>query len=255
MAKTLKRVAEFPARLAFAVCLALVSAGLPLRAQQIEVNKNNRTIAITTSAESEAEADTAVVHIGFIAYGDDETTAYAAGSKASNAIMDALRSAGIAADAIQSADQSIAPVPPYNNQNWTEEEKAERKFQVQQSWTVKTAAKDAAKALDIAAQTGANQSGPIDWTVANDDALQAKAAGLALVRARQIAQQMAEGLHVALGGLIYASNEGPLSRVIPVAPMAMAMNGRTAKERIEPLAIGTKKITRSATVYAVFAIQ
>ena len=256
MTKTRKTRAEFPVRFAAAGCLlALLSAALPLGAQQIEVNKNNRTIAITTSAEAEAEADTAVVHIGFIVYGKDETSAYANGSKSSNAIIHALHGAGIAADAIQSESQGIAPVQEYNNQNWTAEEKAERKFQVQQSWTVKTAAKDAAKILDIAVQAGANQSGQIDWSVADHDALQAKAAGLALIRARQIAQQMAEGLKVELGGLIYASNETP---AVPIPRMAFAAHaGGMAKAApsIEPLAISARKITRSATVYAVFGIQ
>ena len=258
MTKTRKTRAEFPVKFAAAGCLlALMSAALPVRAQQIQVDKNNRTIAITTSAEAEAEADTAVVHIGFIVYGKDETSAYASGSKASNAIIHALlRGAGIAADAIQSESQGIAPVQEYNNQNWTAEEKAERKFQVQQSWSVKTAAKDATKILDVGVQAGANNSGAIDWTVADEDALQAKAAGLALVRARQIAQQMAEGLKVELGELIYASNETPSRPVVPMMRMATAANGREMTTAgIAPLAISARKITRSATVYAVFAIQ
>lgn len=235
--------------------LALASVALPLRAQQIEVNKNNRTIAITTSADAEAEADAAVVHVGFILYGKDETSAYADGSRVSNAIIRALHGAGIAADAIQSENQGVAPVQEYNNQNWTAEEKAERKFQVQQSWSVKTAAKDASRVLDVAVQAGANQSGQIDWRVADEDALEAKAAGRALVRARQIAQQMAEGLKVELGGLIYASNETPAVPIPRMAFAAQAAGMAKTAERIAPLAISARKITRSATVYAVFAIQ
>lgn len=248
---------EVPKNHAAALCLlALLSATPLLRAQQIEVSKSNRTIAVTTSAQAEAEADTAVVHIGFIAYGKDETTAYASGSKISNAVMHALQSAGVAADAIQSENQGISPVQPYNDQNWTAEEKAERKFQVQQSWTVKTGAKDAARMLDIAVQAGANQSGQIDWSVADRDALEAKAAGLALVRARLIAQQMADGLKVELGGLIYASNEPPARPVVPLMRMeAIHSKAEGNSSGISPLAISARRITQSATVYAVFAIQ
>ena len=47
------------------------------------------------------------------------------------------------------------------------------------------------------------------WSVADQDALQARAAKLALDRARQIAQQMASGLNATLGPLVYASNEAP----------------------------------------------
>jgi uncharacterized protein YggE len=41
--------------------------------------------------------------------------------------------------------------------------------------------------------------------------LQAKAAANTLVKAQAIAQQMAQGLHVNLAGLIFASNQAPES--------------------------------------------
>ncbi len=124
-------------------------------------------------------------------------------------IAAALKAGGIPQDAIQSESQSISPVQQYTNQDWTPAEKAERKFQVQQSWSVKTAAANGAKVLDLAVKAGANQSGQMTWSVADQDALQAKAAKLALDRARQIAQQMAAGLSATLGPLVYASNEAP----------------------------------------------
>ena len=157
------------------------------------VSKDNRTIAVTTSADANADADTVTVQIGFIDYGADQDSAYALGSKTSNAIAAALKAAGIPQDAIQSESQSITPVQQYGNQDWTPAEKAERKFQVQQSWSVKTAAGNGAKVLDVAVKAGANQSGQMTWSVADQDGLQAKAAKLALDRARQIAQQMAGG--------------------------------------------------------------
>ena len=173
------------------------------------VSKDNRTIAVTTSADANADADTVTVQIGFLAYGADQDSAYALGSKTSNAIAAALKAAGIPPDAIQSESQSIAPVQQYGNQEWTPAEKAERKFQVQQSWSVKTAAANGARVLDVAVKAGANQSGQMSWSVADQDGLQAKAAKLALDRARQIAQQMAAGLNATLGPLVYASNEAP----------------------------------------------
>src|SRR5271156_1987709 len=177
----------------------LAAVAMPSYAQQIIVSKENRTIAVTTSADAEAQADTVTVQIGFVEYGADQDSAYAAGSKTSNAIAAALKAAGIPEDAIQSESQSITPVQQYNNQDWTPAEKAERKFQVQQSWSVKSAAANGAKVLDVAIKAGANQSGQMNWSVADQDALQAKAAKLALDRARQIAQQMAAGVSAPLG--------------------------------------------------------
>ena len=234
----------------------LATVAVPGHAQQIVVSKDNRTIAVTTSADANADADTVTVQIGFLAYGADQDSAYALGSKSSNAIAAALKAAGVPPDAIQSESQGIAPVQQYGNQECTPAEKAERKFQVQQSWNVKTAAGNGARVLDVAVKAGANQSGQMSWSVADQDALQARAAKLALDRARQIAQQMAGGLSATLGPLVYASNEAPSRGPQPLmmARGAVMAAAPEAKE-VEPLSVSAQKVTASATVYAVFAIQ
>ncbi len=93
----------------------------------------------------------------------------------------------------------------------------------------------ARKVLDIAVKAGANQSGQMTWSVADQDGLQAKAAKLALDRARQIAQQMAAGLNATLGPLVYASNEAPARPAEPLmrwpAAMPMAAQGRRRSSR------------------------
>jgi uncharacterized protein len=239
-----------------AAALILAAAAIPFHAQQIVISKDNRTIAVTTSADATADADTVIVQIGFIEYGADQDSAYALGSKTSNAIAAALKAAGIPEDAIQSESQSITPVQQYTNQDWTPAEKAERKFQVQQSWGVKTAAKNGASVLDVAVKAGANQSGQMSWSVADQDGLQAKAAKLALDRAKQIAQQMAAGLNATLGPLVYASNEAPAREPQPLMrAMHMLAAPPVQKAPPEPLSVAAPKVTASATVYAVFSIQ
>jgi uncharacterized protein YggE len=163
-------------RLHSVVGVLLAATALASHAQQIVVSKENRTIAVTTSADAHAPADVVTVQIGFIAYGPDHDSAYASGSKTSNAIAAALKEAGVPADAIESETQNISPVQQYGNQEWTPEEKVNRKFQVTQSWSVKTAAANGAKVLDVAIKAGANQSGQMSWSVADMDGLQAKAA-------------------------------------------------------------------------------
>ena len=239
-----------------AAMLLLAAAAVPGHAQQIVVSKDNRTIAVTTSADASAAADTVTVQIGFIAFGPDQESAYALGSKTSNAIAAALKAAEIPQDAIQSESQSISPVQQYGNQDWTPEEKVTRKFQVQQSWSVKTAAGNGAKVLDVAVKAGANQSGQMSWSVADQDGLQAKAAKLALDRARQIAQQMAAGLNATLGPLVYASNEAPAREPQPLMrAQAMMAAPPPAPKEVAPLSVSAPKVTASATVYAVFSIQ
>jgi uncharacterized protein len=237
------------------VALALSAVVIPGQAQQIVVSKDNRTIAVTTSAEANADADTVTVQIGFMEYGADQESAYALGSKTSNAIAAALKAAGVPPETVQSESQSIGPVQQYGNNDWTPAEKAERKFQVQQGWSVKTAAANGAKVLDVAVKAGANQSGQMSWSVADQDGLQAKAAKLALDRARQIAQQMAAGLNATLGALVYASNEAPSRGPGPLVASARMMAAAPAAKEVEPLSISAQKVTASATVYAVFSIQ
>jgi uncharacterized protein YggE len=224
-------------------------------AQQIQINRDNRTIAITATDTASALADTATVHVGFVAYAPNAEEAYAEGSKTSNAIVAALRAEGVAKTDIQSESQSVAETQQYELEKLTPEEREQRRFQVRQSWTVQTKADQAAKILNTAANAGANQSGQIDWTVADEKALEAKAAGNALARARAIAAQMAQGLGIQLGELIYASNQAPEGPRPMMRAMAMGAVGAPPEAPPPPLAIEARKVERSATVYAVFAIQ
>ncbi len=235
-----------------AILLTTVAVAATASSQTIQVNKENRTIAITATDKVIVMADTATVHIGFIAYGPDSDAAYAAGSHLSNAIIKALTAAGIPNDTIESENQNVSPVQDYQIDKLTPAEKAQRKFQVVQSWTVRTNAADAAKTLDLAVKAGANQSGQIDWSLKDENAPQAEAAAKALQRARTVASEMAAGMNVKLGALIYASNE---TQSEPIRPMMKAMNASMASAAPPPLAINPRRIEKSATVYAVFAIE
>ena len=186
---------------------APVVAAVSSVAQTIQVSKDNRTIAITATDSVLVMADTATVHVGFIAYGADKDTAYAAGSGISNAIIKALTSGGVPSEGIESENQNIAPVQEYQVDKLTQAEKAQRKFQVTQSWSARVNAADATRVLDLAVKAGANQSGQIDWSLKDENAPQAQAAAKALQRARVVAGEMAAGLNVKLGSLVFASNE------------------------------------------------
>jgi len=84
--------------------------------------------------------------------------------------------------------------------------------------------------------------------------LEAKAASKALAHAQAIAAQMAEGLHTKIGPLIYASNQRP-EIIRPMTLNTMAASARMEKSNVQPLAIRSRKVEQSATVYAVFAVE
>lgn len=233
--------------------IALCTAAITASAQTIQVSKENRTISVTATDKVTAIADIATVHVGFIVYGPDSDAAYANGSKTSNAIVKTLTDAGIPSASIESENQSVAPVQNYEVEKLPDAEKAQRKFQVTQSWTVRTSADNAAKVLDLAVKAGANQSGQIDWSFKDENAPAAQAAAKALQRARAQAEQMAQSLNAKLGSLLYASNEVQAS---PIRPLMMrAMAAPQAMEKVQPLAINPRQIEKSATVTAIFAIE
>lgn len=235
-----------------AVFSGLTFAGF---AQTIKVDQNNRTIAVTVSDKATADADIATVHIGFETYAADSDSAYAAGSQTSNAIIDALHKAGVEDKAIQSEGQSVQQNFQFDEKE-SEIDRAKKRFVLRQSWTVKTAAADAAKVLHVAVEAGANASGQIDWDLKDRAGLQAQAAAKALQRAQAMADQMAKGLNVHLGALIYASNQPPQTPGVP-GPIARleTFSKLQAAPPPSPLAIRPQQIEENATVYAVFSIQ
>ncbi len=218
----------------------------------LAVSKANRTVAITATERVTHTAEIAVVHVGFVQYGPTKEAAYTAGAGTSNAIMSALLGAGARKDAIQSDSQEIAENQFLNNPPLpTPEEKHAKAFSLRQTWTVRVAADDAAKLLDVAVKAGANQSGQIDWQLADPNAAQAEAAAKAIQRAQTQAKAMASGLGVHLGDLLYASNQVEGTPILH-APRAMMMMKSAAPA---PLAINAREIETAATVYAVFALE
>ena len=234
------------------LALCAIAIAITASAQTIQVNRDNRTIAVTATDRVSVLADTATVHIGFVAYGPDSDAAYANGSRVSNAIMRALTTAGIPRETIQSESQSLAPFQNFQVDRLTPAERAQRQFMVNQSWTVRTPADNAAKVLDIAVKAGANQSGQIEWSFRDEHAPEAEAAAKALKSARTQAEQMATSLSTKLGALLFASNQ---TQAEIVRPMMMRAMGGMAADKVEPLAINPRQIEKSATVYAVFAIE
>ena len=247
--------------LAVSAVLALPAMHPILSAQQIQISKENRTIAITTSDEASALADTAIVSIGFNTYGKDQESTYADATRTSNAIIAALTNAHLPKEAVASSEQHLSAI----NFN-SDEDKARYgqgiRFEFTQSWQVTVSAEQAADILHIAISNGANNSGNIQWQLKQDDSLQAEAARKALQHAQEIATQMARGLNARLGLLVYASNQTPPRGIFAsnnglgnVSLQAEAGAVSVRMKNLKPLAISPERIQRSATVYAVFAIE
>jgi hypothetical protein len=246
-------------RILVAIALTLAAAVCG-NAQQIQISQQNKTIAISTSDDASALADTAVITVGFSIWGKDQDGTYSIASKTSNAVFSALTAAGVPKEAITSTEQRLSPIEPNSDEDKTRYADGLR-FSFSQSWQITVSASQAATALHVAIASGANNSGEIQWQLKHDDTLQAEAAGKALQHAREIATQMAQGLGAKVGALVYASNQTPPRGIFANMGFGnVALNTENASlgvrmKNLAPLAITPERITKSATVYAVFAIE
>lgn len=224
----------------FAGCLA--ATGQQPGQVELKIEPTNRTLTVNAQNQVSVDPDVAILHVGFETQPSDAKAAYASGAETSNAIVNALKQAGIAQDAIHSEWQRLNSV--YQKPH---------KFTLQQQWTVKVKPERAAEILDVAVTAGATDSGQIDWTVENEQALEDKALEGAAARSRAQAEVLAKGMGVKLGALIYVSNQVSS----PITPIrAYAMKAQTlAGAPPPPLAIEPHKVERTASVYAVFAIE
>jgi len=233
--------------LAVVICTATLNLG----AQTITINKDNRTIAVTATDEAQVVADVATVTVGFTSYGADQNQTYADATRTSNAIVSALRDAGIKADAIESAAQSLTAIDDDDKLRYTKG----IRFRFSQSWHVTVPANLAADALHTAITAGANDSGGIEWKLDNDETVEAAAADKALAHAQRIAERYVKGLKSALGPLVYVSNQVPPRGFFGGTFNTQSASLSSSKMNLKPLAIAPEKISKSATVYAVFAIE
>lgn len=246
------------ARIIACLAIGVAAAGLAT-AQTIQINRENKTIAISTTDEATATADIAAITIGFEIFGPDSQSVSADGGKLSHAILEALHKVGVEDKEVESKMQNLHRNREFGDKD-TAEQRAQRQFVLWQSWQVSVPPQIAAEVIRAAIAVGANASGDIEWRYSERKTLQAKAAGNALAKAREVAARMAEGLNVKLGALIYASNQVPdtnlFQKEAPVASFGVAGaefgDNLLAVKRLE---IFPQTIREEATVYAVFAIE
>src|SRR5260370_3782158 len=115
-----------------AVLLSL--APLALAAQtgsqvELKVEPSNRTLTVSADGDVTVEPEIAILHIGFQTDLLDAKSAYADGSRRSNAIVSALKDAGI-------AERSIRMDKQHLDRDFTKP----HKFKLVQSWLVRAPA-------------------------------------------------------------------------------------------------------------------
>jgi len=213
-----------------------------------------------------ADADEAVVHVGYKVFGKDAHGAYSLASQVSTAIMEALLRQGLTKSAIESSSQLIAHTPIWELQQrpLSNEERQQMQFAVVQAWTVHVKPDGAADALHTAIEAGANESGWIEWKVADATGLRAKASALALVNARTVAESTMKNSNVHLGHLISVTENQSgfaMGAVSGVAGMGFSNGGLNSvfdsmqNMPVSALAISSQKVQVTVSSYVTFALE
>jgi len=237
------------------IAFLLVFAGISvLCAQDVQVNRQNKTIAVTAEESVTADAEVAVLEIGYHNYAATQEQVFEDNVHVANGITKALLDAGIPKANVETEKLRLGRTEFPNT--WTPEIKRERQFEAQQSWEVSVSARQAQAIVDLAVRSGANEVDDVDWNVIDPLALQAKVGGAALAKARAIADQMAKGLATKLGELVYASNRALVAKMwrgMQMQTVEAAVS--TTRDKMPKLTLFPQKVKSDATVYAVFAIE
>ncbi len=234
--------------------LALLSCALVASAQDIQVNRQNKTIAVTADDSVTADAEVAVLAIGYHNYGPTQDAAFRENVSAAEKITKAMLNAKVPEANIETDKLTLGA--PEIDEKWTDEMKKEHRFQAQQSWHVTVSAGQAQTIVDLCVNAGANEVEDVEWNVADPVALQAKAGGAALSKAKTIAEQMARGLGARLGELVYASNRAPAARMFRGMQAVQVSASLGTLPNLQPkLKLFPQRVKSDATVYAVFSIE
>ena len=238
----------------FFFAFAVIAISGSLLAQDIQVNRQNKTISVTADESATADAEVAMLAIGYHNYGLTQDAAFQENVRAAARITKALLEAKVPKANIETEKLRLARADI--DEKWTADMKKERQFTAVQSWHVTVSTSEAQVVVDLAVHAGANEVEDVDWNVADPAALQAKAGGAALAKARSIADQMAKGLGTKLGELVYASNRAPVARMYRgMETVTVSASLASVAEKQPKLTLFPQKVKRDATVYAVFSIE
>ncbi len=180
-----------------------------LCAQSRPSSPEQRTIEISATEKVRVTAEAATIKIGFQNQAVTKDATYAENARATNKILQALLDAGVPKEAVATERLNLGP----DQQRYGTSASQSTRFTASQQWEIHSKAAEAQKIVDLAVAAGANQIEQVDWSVADDKQLEAKAYGAALKRAKELAEQTAAQSGLKLAEIVSIVNSsGPLAR-------------------------------------------
>jgi uncharacterized protein YggE len=201
---------------------------------------------IVTSAQGEARytPDRAHIFIGVQTRAETAEKAGAENAKKQRAVIDAIRSLGVAKEQISTVNYNVYPEQEYHPDRG---DKEPRIVGYNVTNTVRVDVHDISKVgaiIDAALSKGANNINSLDFYASNEDGTRRQALAAAVERARGDAEALARGAGGRLGDLIELSS-APVSG--PPRPMPMMMMSEAKARTDTPINPGEQTMTVTVT--------
>ena len=242
---------------AFAVILGAGATG----AQTIQVDKQNRTIELTTQATVEVSADLVSITVGYHNWGPTHDAAYNENMRIADQILKSWTNAGIPQKDISTSELSSNPVADNELNAMTPAERKEKQYEAVQTWSITANPTVAQQLIDLAVASGANYVTDPSWQLSDPTSADDKAYSAALEEARSIADRMAKSFGGKVGALLYATNQNRVFTQLSYLTSSQIVSTETATvgarqwPPLHPVKLLPQKISRGAIVRAIFALE
>jgi len=244
----------------FAWMFASLFLALGAGAQVVTVDQHNRTIELTIQSSVEVQADLVSITVGYHNWGPTHDAAYQENMRVADQIWKAWTSAGVPRDQISTEELSTNPVSDGDLRSYAAADRKERQFEAVQTWSITAKPDVAQKLVDLAVAAGANYIEDPAWKLSDPTAADTQAYARALAEARSIADQVATSFGAKVGLLLYASNQSAAAARLRELGLS-TVNTETSSigprtwPPLHPVKLLPPKISQSATVRVIFALQ
>jgi uncharacterized protein len=215
-------------------------------------DKPQNVLSISAEGKVKATPDTATVTLGVLAQGRDQRTVADDANKKINDITNFVKSLGIPKEDITTSQSSLQP--QYDWQTGTQKIIG---YQSSQTVTVKVRGVDKSsdtvnKLMAGVVENGANQVYGSQFTIDDPDALKQEARKLAIAKAKEKAQELADEAGIRLGKVVSISESGNGSNPpMPYYGEAYGRGGAVMEDKavaMPSVEVGTQEVVQSMTV-------
>lgn len=136
------------ARFAFVLMSSFLMLRVAASAQIIQVSRDNKTIYVTSEGEAKAEAEIAILTLGYHTWSKTKDALYDETATVSDKVVTGLIRAGVKKEMIRTDKTSLTHVEA--EPSWPADWKANRVFEAELRWKVTVPVKDAEGIVAIA---------------------------------------------------------------------------------------------------------